>query len=83
MKNNIPFYRRWPGKWPFRYIWMLWNPFRIVDNKQRRISDLSAKKRAKEISRKERAKRKLAGEGEKQWFSCKVTRSLDLSGNTD
>ena len=82
-KHDKPIYRRWPGKWPFRYIWMLWNPLRIVDKRHRIIADYFMRKKGREISRKEREKRKLAGEGERKWFSCKVTRSLDFSGNAD
>jgi hypothetical protein len=82
-KYDKPFYRRWPGKWPFKYLWQLWNPFKIVDNRLIIIADLWQKRKHRNISLTERSRRKAAGEGEKKCFSLTVTRSMDFSGNTD
>ena len=59
----------------------LWNPFKITDHKTGAIiADIWAKRRSKRISALERKRRTLAGEEQKQWFSCKRIRSLDMSG---
>lgn len=82
-KYDKPFWRRWPGKWPFKYIWYLWNPLRLVDKKLRVIPDIPRKLKARKQSVKEHARRKAAGQGENLCFSCTVTRSMDFSGDTD
>lgn len=82
-KYDKPLWQRWPGKRPFKYIWMIWNPLKFVDKKHRVIADIYNKRKAKKQSIKERAKRKAAGQGENLCFSCTVTRSMGFSGDTD
>jgi hypothetical protein len=81
-KHDKPFYLRWPGKWPFKYIWMLWNPFGFIDYKYRIIPDLYQKAQGKKRSEKERERRKSKGLGENLCFNCRVVRTLDFSGRS-
>lgn len=81
-KYDKPFYLRWPGKWPFKYIWYLWNPFRFVDKKHRIITDIYNRHKAKKFSIKERQRRKDAGQGEKLCYSCTIVRSMGFSGDS-
>ena len=82
-KYDKPFYRRWPGKWPFKYIWMLWNPFKFVDSKHIIIADIFKKRKNRKISITERERRAKTGEGPKKCFKQTVTRSMDFSGSAD
>jgi hypothetical protein len=82
-KYDKPFYRRWPGKWPFKYIWYLWNPFKIVDKQLLIIADIFKRRKNRKTSLTERTRRLEAGEGAKNCFTCTITRSMDFSGSTD
>jgi hypothetical protein len=82
-KYDKPFYLRWPGKGPLKYIWMLYNPFNIVNKQHIIIADILKKRKHKKISITERSRRSQAGEGPKKCFKATLTRSMDFSGKSD
>jgi hypothetical protein len=80
-KYDKPWHRRWLYIWPVRYAWKVWNPLKVVDKSGHVVPDIYRKWQGRQFSKRERARRTEAGEAQKQWFSCKVIRSLDLKGD--
>lgn len=67
--------------WPFYLPFKLWNPFRMSDRRTgATITDILSKRRSRKASETERKRRQLAGEEQKQCFSCKAIRSIDFAG---
>jgi hypothetical protein len=66
---------------PFNLLCRAWNPFHWTNPGGQVIRDIKARRRSNRISAAERERRKKYGEPERKRFSCKITRSLDFSGD--
>ena len=82
-KFGKPWYRWVFGYWPLRWLWLIWNPLKVVNKEGMMIADIAKRRRGKKLSKQERQRRKDAGEAERQCFTVQVIRSLDFEGGSD
>ena len=68
---------------PAKWLWRIWNPFRVPDGTGSVIADIRLRMRSNKTSKRERARRKKEGKGERLCFSVTGVRELGCSSDSD